>query len=116
MISLTIITISAALRSLAEIAKWRPRWTWVPKTWLDYRGPVNVDLYHVCANYWVVWAAALALQIPLEVNTVYLLADLALVWLIHGIINDLFYHIIWMKTGHRDWKNIWIIKIFTIWR
>ena len=116
-IVLSLIALSAAFRSLQEIGKWRPFHTWLPETWITYRGPLNLDLYHfVSALHWLCMFLAGAHWIQQGIHLIIganFLLNIALVWFIHGLLNDLFYHIIWMKPGYRDWQEMWIIQIFT---
>lgn len=103
------ITLSASLRALAEVAKWRADWSWIPAEFLQYRGWLNIDPYHIASNaHWICIAIAATLYgrryARLWSGSWYI--DLALLWLLHGLVHDVFYHIIWMRPEH--W-NVWAI-------
>ncbi len=100
---LTLMFISAQMRSFSEIAKWRKTWSWVPQWYFDYRGPFDIDFYHFASNlHWMIMFTVgilfclshnrYHLRNPYMIAIVYFL-----VWLIHGFFNNLWYHFLWMK-------------------
>ncbi len=114
----SFLFLSAAFRSLQEIAKWRFQWSWIPADFFTYRGWHDIDPYHfVTTLHWLMMLFA-GMQIikivvdyrrwlPNKIVSLLLEDDWrgfflvgGLVWLIHGLLNNLFYHFIWMKPEY----------------
>jgi len=115
---LTLITLSAILRSLDETRDNRLKFTydWIIKLFLK-RSSINVDPYHFVANYWFFTSAGTILFTLNNFSQIISWAwytwipFVILVWFWHGLINDIFYHVILPKKEFRDPWNIWIILI-----
>lgn len=97
-----LIVLSAAFRTLAEIAKWRRDWSWIPVEFFTYRGPLNIDPYHFASNlHWTCLVVAVWIYRNKTDNPKYPgIFYYVFLWVVHGIINDLFYHVIWMKPEY----------------
>jgi len=100
-----ILILSAFLRAMQEIGKWRLSWTYdYLKKALRYRSEINFDVYHIASNgHWLL---------------IYVLGDLLsrggfiqkgltliVVYFVFGQVFNVFYHFLLMKPGFRDYRD-----------
>lgn len=115
---LLLLALSAILRCVAEIHNHRLSWAIKPiEHILKYKNEYNVDPYHVTSNlHWMITMIVGVIICPqyLEWNLWKIIIAEIGVWFYHGLIFDLFYHIIFIKKEKRDPQNIWIIKIIRL--
>jgi hypothetical protein len=86
-------------RSIEQIRFFRENITWLPRRVYCSDGRLNIDGYHIASalNIWSMFFAGyffFTTEMPLWWIPIF--------WFIHGNIFSLFYHVIFMKPGHRD--------------
>lgn len=103
------ILMSAIFRAIEQISVFRESWSWLPK-WITGRsGILNLDGYHIASalNIWSMFAAGycfIIAGIPLWWVPV--------LWLIHGNLFSLFYHVVFMRQGYREnFFLMWVAEI-----
>jgi hypothetical protein len=98
MLTVMWLTLSAMFRSFQEVTKFRAELSWVPQWIFQYRGKYNLDFYHFATT--LHWLCMFAAGISYQGWTGYFLVDLFFIYVYHGIMNDTFYHFLWMKREH----------------
>jgi len=93
------ILMSAIFRAIEQISVFRESWSWLPKWVTGRSGILNLDGYHVSSalNIWSMFAA----------GYFFIIAGKSLwwvpaLWLIHGNLFSLFYHVVFMRRCYRE--------------
>jgi len=119
MIEMTLLlTISAILRSFTEIRNNRLSLA-LPfvRDLMSIKSKFNLDPYHTFSNaHWMLTRASGALFVAHVLSceslsdSLYILSE-SLVWFWHGLIFDIFYHVVLIEPGKRDPEAIWIVAV-----
>jgi len=103
------ILMSAIFRAIEQISVFRESWSWLPKWVTGRNGILNLDGYHIASalNIWSMFGAGYFFTVA-GISLWWVPA----LWLIHGNLFSLFYHVVFMRQGHREnFFLIWIAEI-----
>lgn len=103
-----LLALSAVFRSVQEIKHFRRAWSWLPEVFFRTDGWMNIDGYHIISNgHWMAAAGAGALFLWCYMKAwsvkrgAWSAAWLVLlIWFAHGLVFDLFYHVLFMKPQY----------------
>lgn len=122
MILLFWLIVGALFRAVWHISMFKPKYSWIPQ-W-DY--PLNIkrpplDSMHTYGGLFALWYIFIfllqphILWIPLmrpAVSVLEFTASLTFYWLFFFYCFNIFYHIILIKRGYRDWNYLLLLKLF----